>query len=96
MRSSCGTSVARPTNLALADVLKTWQWVCERTAAEPDDEDAAAAIKEVSKQISALWDQAADDLASQSDKCVDLLADHLLVGIPRAKCKTDITDTARR
>jgi hypothetical protein len=79
--------VARPTKLTLVDVLKTWEWVAERTAPASDDGDAAEVIKEISEQISALWDQAADDLSFQSDQCVNLLADHLLVDIPRANRK---------
>ena len=79
--------VTRPTKLTLADVLKTWEWVFERTALANDDQDAAEVNKELSEQISALWDHAADDLASQSDACVNLLADHLLGDIPRAKRK---------
>jgi hypothetical protein len=79
--------VARPTKLMLVDVLKTWEWVWGRTALATDDEDAAEVIKEISEQITALWDGGADDLSSQSDQCVDLLADHLLVNIPRANRK---------
>lgn len=80
--------VAHPTKLTLADVLKTWEWVSERTAPASDDQDAAEVINEISAQIKAFWDGAADDLAFQSDVCIDLLADHLLVDIRRGKRKT--------
>ena len=77
--------IARPTKLTLADVLKTWEWVCKKTALARGDADAVEVIKEINEQIAALWDLGADDLASQSDKCIDLLAEHLLVDISRAK-----------
>ena len=80
--------VARPTKLTLADVLKTWGWVSEKTAQARDDADSVEVIKEISEQISTLWDRGADDLASQSDRCIDLLAEILLVDIPRAPRRT--------
>ena len=79
---------AAPTRLTLADVLKTWEWVYQRTAdRRDDDEDAAEVRKEIAQQIEALWDRDADDLTQQSDKVIDLLAEHLLVDIPRTKRK---------
>jgi hypothetical protein len=78
---------AVPTKLTLSDVLKTWEWVNERQADRSDDEDAAHVYKEVAAQIEANWDRGADDLTYQSDKVIDLLADHLLVDIPRARRK---------
>lgn len=77
--------IARPTKLTLADVLKSWEWVSEKTVQARDDADTVEVISEIGEQIATLWDLGADDLASQSDKCIDLLAEHLLVDIPRAK-----------
>ena len=77
--------IAAPTKLMLADVLKTWEWVHQKTAhTRDDDEDAAEVYKEIAQQTEALWDRGADDLSQQSDKVIDLLADHLLVDVPRA------------
>jgi hypothetical protein len=77
---------AIPTKMSLADVLLTWKWVYDKRADKDDiDQDAADVFDEITAQIKALWDCAADDLTAQSDKCIDLLADHLLVNIPRAK-----------
>jgi hypothetical protein len=80
--------VAVLTKLTLADVLKSWEWGYQRTLdRHDDDEDSAEVYKEVARQIEALWDRRADDLMQQSDKVIDLLADHLLVDIPRSKPK---------
>jgi hypothetical protein len=79
--------VAVPTKITLTDVLKTWEWVNDRRAERSDDQDAADVFKEISEKIEALWDRAADDLAQQSDKCIDQLAEHVLLEIPRAKRK---------
>jgi hypothetical protein len=79
--------VAVPTKITLTDVLKTWEWVNDRRVDRSDDEDAADVFKEIAAQIEALWDCAADDLTQQSDKCIDRLAEQLLVEIPRAKRK---------
>jgi hypothetical protein len=80
--------VAVPTKIGLADVLRTWKWVYDKRADQCDgDEDAAEVLKEIAGQIEALWDRAANDLTSQSDKCIDLLTNHLLVAIERAKHK---------
>jgi hypothetical protein len=76
---------AMPTKITISDVLATWDWVNDRRTAGNDDEDGARVLKEVAAQIEALWDRAADDLTQQSDKCIDLLAEHLLVEIPRTK-----------
>jgi hypothetical protein len=77
---------AVPTKISLADVLLTWKWVCDKRVDKSEgDEDAAKVLNEITAQIEALWDGAAADLTTQSDKCIDLLADHLLVDIPRAK-----------
>jgi hypothetical protein len=77
---------AVPTKIGLADVLLTWKWVYDkRTDKDDGDQDAADVFNEISVQIEALWDRAANDLTAQSDKCIDLLAEHLLVDIPRAK-----------
>jgi len=79
---------AVPTKVMLVDVLKTWEWVRERTAdLRDDDADATAVHKEIAEQVETLWDRTADDLTQQSDKVLDLLADHLLVEIPRARRK---------
>jgi DNA phosphorothioation-dependent restriction protein DptG len=76
------------TKIMLIDVLKTWEWVYQKTAdRRDDDEDAAEVHKEIAQQIETLWDCAADDLTQQSDKVIDLLAEHVLVDIPRAKRK---------
>jgi hypothetical protein len=80
--------IAVPTKVMLSDVLQTWQWVYQKIAdRRDDDEDATEAFKEIAARIEALWDGAADDLLQQSDKVIDLLADHLLVDISRAKSK---------
>jgi hypothetical protein len=79
--------IAVPTKIMLTDVLKTWEWVYEKTTDRHDDEDAVQVHKEIAQQIEGLWDRAADDLTQQSDKVIDLLADHLLVDIPRVKRK---------
>ena len=80
--------VAVPTKITLVDVLNTWKWVYGKTEeTRDDDDDAVEVFKEIATRIEALWDRAADDLMQQSDKCVDLLADHLLVTVPRAKRK---------
>jgi len=80
--------IAVVTKLTLTDVLKSWEWVYQKTAdRRDDDEDAAATYKEIAQQIEALWDRGADDLSQQSDKVIDLLAEHLLVDIPRANRK---------
>jgi hypothetical protein len=80
--------VAKPTTIMLEDILNTWDWVCEKTLhGREGDEDAVEVTKEVTAQIIALWDRAVDDIVSQSDKCIDLLAEHLLVDIPRARRK---------
>jgi hypothetical protein len=79
--------IAVPTKIMLVDALTTWEWVNERRADRFDDEDATDVFKEIAAQIEALWDRAADDLTQQSDKVIDLLADHLLADIPRAKPK---------
>ena len=76
---------AVPTKIGLVDVLLTWKWVCDGLVENEGDKDAAEALNEITAQIEALWDRAADDLTAQSDKCIDLLADYLLVDIPRAK-----------
>lgn len=74
--------------ITLVDVLKTWEWVYQKTADRRDDDDDAGEVyKEIVQQIEALWDRAADDLAQQNDKVIALLVDHLLVEIPRAKRK---------
>jgi hypothetical protein len=76
--------IAQLTRLTLADVLKTWQWVYEKTGDRRDDDtDAAEVYKEIAEQIDALWDRGADDLMMQGDRVVDLLAEHLLVKISR-------------
>jgi hypothetical protein len=81
--------IAEPTKLTLADVLKTWEWVYEKTGDRRDDDtDATEVYKEIVEQINALWDKGADDLMMQSDRVTDLLAEHLLVKIPRATRKT--------
>lgn len=79
--------VAVPAKITLADVLKTWEWVNDRRTDRSDDDDAADVFKEVAAQIETLWDRAGDDLIQQSDRCIDQLAEHLLVEIPRAKNK---------
>jgi hypothetical protein len=80
--------IAVPTKLMLADVLKSWEWVYQKTAdGRDDDDDTAEVYKEIARQIGTLWDRSADDLMQQSDKVIDLLADHLLVDIPRSKPK---------
>jgi hypothetical protein len=79
--------VAVPTKITLTDVLTTWEWVNDRRPNRSDDEDAADVFKEIAAQIEALWDRTADDLTQQSDKCIDRLAEHLLVEIPRSKRK---------
>jgi hypothetical protein len=71
--------VAVPAKITLTDVLKTWEWVNDRRTDRSDDEDAADVFKEVAAQIETLWDRAADDLIQQSDRCIDHLAEHLLV-----------------
>ncbi len=79
--------IAVSTKLMFADVLKTWEWVYQKTAdRRADDQDAAAVYKEIAQQIEAPWDRGSDDLLQQSDK-VNLLAEQLLVDIPRAKSK---------
>jgi hypothetical protein len=76
------------TKIMLVDVLKTWEWIYEKTAdRRDDDKDAADVFREIAHQIEALWDRTADDLTQQSDKVIDLLADRLLVEVPRAKRK---------
>ena len=83
--------IAVPTKICLADVLQTWKWVYDKRVDKSDgDEDAAELFKEIAAQIEALWDQTANDLGSQSDKCIDLLADQLLVVLERAKRRRDV------
>jgi hypothetical protein len=80
--------IAVPTKLTLADVLKSWEWVYQKTVdGRDDDEDTAEVYKEIARQIETLWDRSADDLMQQSGKIIDLLADRLLVDIPRSKPK---------
>lgn len=59
--------------------------ISEKTVQARDDADTVEVISEIGEQIAALWDLGADDPASQSDKRIDLLAEHLLIDIPRAK-----------
>jgi hypothetical protein len=80
---SQGVSVS--TKMALADVLATWKWVYEQRARKDEsDQDAVDVFDEIAAQIEVLWDSAVD-LNGQSDKCIDFLAEHLLIEIPRAK-----------
>jgi hypothetical protein len=79
--------VAVPTKIMLADVLKTWEWVNGKQTDRSNDQDSTDVFREIAAQIGTLSDRAADDLTSQSDRCIDLLAEHLLVEIPRAKRK---------
>lgn len=80
--------IAVPTKLTLADVLKSWEGVYQRTVdGHEDDEDSVEVYKEIARQIETLWDRSADDLMQQSDRVIDLLADHILVDIPRSKPK---------
>jgi hypothetical protein len=80
--------VAVSTKLTLADALKSWEWVYQRTVdGHDDDQDSVDAYKEIARQIERLWDRSADDLMQQSDRVIDLLADHLLVDVPRSKPK---------
>jgi hypothetical protein len=77
---------AVPTKIGLTDVLLTWKWVYDkRTGRDDGDQDAADVFNEISAQIEALWDRAANDLSAQSDKCIDLLAEYLLVEIRPTK-----------
>jgi hypothetical protein len=78
---------AAPTKLTLSDVLKSWEWVNDRRVDRSDDDDAVEVYKEIAAQIEANWDRGADDLTQQSDRVVDLLAEHLLVDIPQSKSK---------
>jgi len=73
------------TKIMLVDVLKTCEWVYQKTSSSGDeDEDASEVYREISQQVESLWDRSANDLMQQSGKVVDLLAEHLLVDIPRA------------
>lgn len=54
--------IAHPTKLTLADALKTWEWVNEKTTQTRDDADSVEVISEISERITALWDLGADDV----------------------------------
>src|ERR1700730_17855271 len=71
--------IAVPTEIGLTDVLLTWKWVCDKRTEISADEVVVDAFEEIAAQIKALWNSTANDLTSQSDKCIDFLADHMLV-----------------
>jgi hypothetical protein len=76
--------VAVPTKIGLADVLATWKWVYEKQVTTDHDQDALDVFEEINARIESLWDCTENDITMQSDKCIDLLADHLLVPIQKA------------
>jgi hypothetical protein len=70
--------VAVQTKIGLADILLAWNWEWQkRPPGEEDDEDAAQVYKEITAQITILWNVRADDLSKQSDDCIDYLASHI-------------------